>query len=127
MNASSVRSWLTDNFGWLVIVIALIFGATYAYEVHGEHARASCQSSYNAAFAAQLTERSKLSTETSDAQTHLLQQIGAALAQPATTDPKVQAQRVTDFFKLFTDFTANTSQIAADRAATPLPPIPSCN
>lgn len=128
-----VRLWLTDNVPWIVMALAIIFGGVYAVEVHQEHVRAhkaavfaNCQSEYNKAFATQLIERSRLSTATSDAQTHILSEIGKALAAPPTTDAKVQAKRVAAFFDLFTQFDKNTDQIAADRLATPLPPIPDC-
>jgi hypothetical protein len=140
VNGSRVKQWVTENTGWLLIVAALVFGGVYAAEVRSEHVHArqqaalaeefarktACQAEYNKAFATQLTERSRLSSATSDAQTHILSEIGKAIAAPPTKDKKVQAKRTKDFLNLFVQFDKNTNLIAAERAATPLPPIPDC-
>jgi len=128
-----VNQWLSANFGWLVMVLAVLFGGIYAAEVHHEHVRAhqesvraACQAEYNHAFATQLTERSRLSAAVSEAQTHILSEIGKALSAPPAKSEKEEKARVKAFLKLFSDFDKNTDQISKDRAATPLPPIPDC-
>lgn len=136
-------AWINKNAGVVLIAMAIASSALYVDQVHVEHrhqhaeavraaadaARAECQANYNHAFATQLTERSKIGTQLSDAQTMILSDIGHALAISAskpTTDPKVAKQRATDFLKLFSDFDKTTGKIQENRAATPLPPIPDC-
>jgi hypothetical protein len=120
--------------------MALISSALYVDQVHVEHqhqhaeavraaadaARAECRANYNHAFATQLTERSRIGTQLSDAQTQILSDVGHALAAKPTADPKVQKQRATDFLKLFSDFDKTTEMIQKNRTATPLPEIPDC-
>lgn len=137
---SRIQGWLNRNAGVVLVGMALISSALYVDQVHVEHqhqhaeavraaadaARAECQANYNHAFATQLTERSKIGTQLSDAQTAILSDIGHALAAKPTTDPKVQAKRVAAFLGLFADFDKTTDMIKKNRDETPLPVIPDC-
>lgn len=137
---SRIVGWVNKNAGMVLISMAIASSALYVDQVHVEHqhqhaeairaaadaARAECQANYNHAFATQLTERSRIGTELSDAQTSILSDIGHALAAKPTADPKVSKQRATDFLNLFKDFDKTTSAIQLNRAQTPLPPIPDC-
>lgn len=135
-----IVAWINKNAGVVLIAMAIASSALYVDQVHVEHqhqhaeavraaadaARAECQANYNHAFATQLTERSRIGTQLSDAQTMILSNIGHAIAVKPSTDPKVTKQRATDFLNLFKDFDKTTEEIQKNRAATPLPPIPDC-
>lgn len=135
-----IVGWINKNAGVVLVAMAIASSALYVDQVHVEHqhqhaeavraaadlARSECQANYNHAFATQLTERSRIGTELSDAQTSLLGAIGHALAAKPTTDPKAQKQRATDFLNLFSDFDKTTAAIQLNRAQTPLPTIPDC-
>lgn len=117
----------------VLVAMAITSSALYVDQVHLEHQRAAadvkrseCQANYNHAFATQLTERSRIGTQLSDAQTTILSDIGHAIAVKPSTDPKIQKQRATDFLNLFKDFDKTTAEIQLNRSQTPLPQIPDC-
>lgn len=95
-------------------------------QVYRESSRAACQASYNAAFATQLTERSKLASASDKAQSDLLLGVSRLIAAPPTEDPKVQAKRSADFRQLFVKFEKAAEQAEQARKSTPLPALPNC-
>lgn len=118
-----LAAWLNR---WSVFVLALALGGLYTIQVHQASERAACQSGYNQAFATQLTERSRLSSRSDQAQSDLLSGVSRAIVAKPTADPKVQAKRREDFLKLFLAFDAAAADVERARAATPLPEIPNC-
>lgn len=116
--------------GVLVVATAILAGGSYWHQVSQEGDRARCQSSYNKAFAVQLTERSRLSSASNSAEHALLAGMGRIFLlpplKPAPADAKERAKRAEEFYGLFRTYDEVTLKIAADREATPLPPIPNC-
>jgi uncharacterized protein HemX len=122
-----VRNWLNHYAGVLLVVGALIIGAAYYSQVQDETARARCQAQYNQAFAGQLIERSRLFAESDDARDTLIKAVGASILAPPAKTVKEQKQRGAAMQQLFRDYNTRSAEIEADRAATPLPPIPECH
>lgn len=116
---------LRNNIGVIFVVLAIILGATYFYQLHTESNQADCQASYNTAFAENLTLRSQLSGQRQDAEDALLTTVSALVLHPATNaaDKLKENQDFTQAFQTYTDATAAYD---AQKDANPLPPIPSC-
>lgn len=117
---------LNQYAGVSMIIMALLLGGTYAVNLHQERERVACQTEYNRVFTVQLHERSRLSAASDDSKTRLLQAMGKALLSKPEKDKKKEAKRVADFLDLFRAYNKEVTQLEKDRAATPLPPIPTC-
>lgn len=124
---------LNDYAGVIVIALALVTGGAYVVNQHHEQEQTkklndhiTCLAQYNTAFAAQSTIRSAINQESDDAKTDFLKGLSAALQEKPTTDPKVKAARAAAGLKILHDFDTATQRVADERAATPLPTLPSC-
>lgn len=123
---SGLFAWLDRRAGSVLVILAMAMGGLYLVAVHQESERAACQAGYNQAFAVQLTERSKLSARSDQAQSDLLSGVSKALVARPTADPKVAAERRAAFLKLFSAFDKAAADVERARAETPLPTIPDC-
>lgn len=116
---------LRKHVGALSMILALLVGGTYFYQVHQESDRAACQAQFNQAFSANLSIRSQLSGQRQDAEDALLTTVSVNVLHPATTaaGKLKQSQEFTQAFQTYEDA---TSAYNAQKAANPLPSIPSC-
>lgn len=111
--------------GVIVMIVALVLGGLYYYQVRHEEDRASCQSRFNTAFAANLTIRSTLSGQRQDAEDNLLTTVSSLVLHPAkTAAEKTKASQ--DYVAAFETYQSATDAYNAAKAANPLPSLPNC-
>lgn len=116
---------LRSHIGVLIVLLALVMGGSYFYQVHQEEARAACQTRFNSAFTANLTIRSQLSSERQDAEDSLLVTISSLVLHPGTTaaDKQVAAR---DYVAAFQTYQMANEAYVSSKDAHPLPTLPSC-
>lgn len=121
-------SALRKHLGAITIVVAVLAGGTYAYQVQQEGQRADCQAALNQEFEQALTARSAASTARQSAQDNLLNAVSALVLHPANPkDPNAIAaarKAYTDAFQAYTDAVAQTAQTQHDN---PYPTFKTCD
>lgn len=122
----NISGWLSRALPWLVLTLAVAMAGQYLFLVDREQRSSACQTSYNGAFAQNLIIRSRLGDRSAANTTGLILAVGKLIATPPATDPKDRAARAVKFRTLFVDYATEASDIASERAAHPLPPIPDC-
>lgn len=130
---AAVTSRIQRALPIVAVVLALLIGAHYAYNVNRQQniaerdaARAACQSRYNVAIAQTLTIRSQLTGRATENQNHIILSVGRMLNQPEPKNAKEERRQDVAFRKLFVDFANEAASIEAERAANPLPELPDC-
>lgn len=123
--ARGVLDFLRRYAGPLLIVLAILAGASYFIQVRGIERSFSCQAKYNSAFSQSLTLRSQSSNARQDAVDGLLGGVSTLiLSAPKTDEEKAQAGAV--YLELFRAYSDAKKENEAARSANPLPVIPDC-
>lgn len=111
--------------GIAVVVVALIAGASYYEQVRSEQARATCQATLNNEFTQNITIRSQISQQQTDAVNTLLSGVSEIILHPATT-PAGKVQQQSDFSRLFTNYENAVVANNEAKAANPYPDLTTC-
>lgn len=111
--------------GPLMLVAAILLGTSYFVQVREESERANCQARFNAAFAANLTLRSQLSSQRQDAEDNLLNTVSSLVLHPALTVADKQRE-ARDYVAAFESYAKATAAYNAAKDAHPLPELPNC-
>lgn len=109
---------------WLM-VLALVLGGAYFYQVKSDLDRASCQSRYNTASDQSANIRADLASRDRQATQSLLTGFSELVLNP-TTDPELITQRQMDTLELFRSYNRAVRENDAAREANQPPPLPNC-
>jgi hypothetical protein len=122
------KRWSREQWiGPVVLLLALLMGVQYMVQVNRERDYTTCQTSFNSAFAKQLSIRSELASQAQANVDQIILSIGKlVLPDNVTPTPAEQRERAAEYRKLFRDFATESAEISKRRAATPLPKLPDC-
>lgn len=122
------KRWSREQWiGPVVLLLALLMGVQYMVQVNRERDYTSCQTSFNSAFARQLSIRSELASQAQANVDQIILSIGKlVLPEDATPTPAELRASAAAYRKLFQDFATESAVISKRRAETPLPKIPDC-
>lgn len=120
------RRWSNEQWiGPVVLLLAILMGIQYMYQVNKDREAAECQTQFNQAFAKQLTIRSELASQAQANVDKIILSIGRMVTPDASEmTPAERRQRVTEYRRLFTDFAKESAAIQEKRQNTPLPQLP---
>jgi hypothetical protein len=120
------RRWNREQWiGPVVLLLAILMGVQYMWQVNRQRDITECQSQFNQAFAKQLTIRSELASQAQANVDQIILSIGT-LVNPTDKTPSAAEQKkaAAEYRKLFTDFAKESATIADKRKNTPLPQLP---
>lgn len=112
--------------GPVVLLLAILMGVQYMYQINHERKTSACQTRFNQAFAKQLTIRSELASQAQANVDKIILSIGKMVSPPTTKVPTAAERKrlVAEYRKLFTDFAKESAAIQEKRKNTPLPSLP---
>lgn len=112
--------------GPVVLLLAILMGVQYMYQINHERKTSACQTRFNQAFAKQLTIRSELASQAQANVDKIILSIGKMVSPSGSKEPTGAERRrlAAEYRKLFTDFAKESAAIQEKRKNTPLPSLP---
>lgn len=112
--------------GPVVLLLAILMGVQYMYQINHERKTSACQTRFNQAFAKQLTIRSELASQAQANVDKIILSIGKMVSPSGSKEPTDAERRrlAAEYRKLFTDFAKESAAIQEKRKNTPLPSLP---
>jgi hypothetical protein len=112
--------------GPVVLLLAVLMGVQYMYQINQDRRTSACQTQFNQAFAKQLTIRSELASQAQANVDKIILSVGKMIAPSSAKNPtgKERERLAAEYRKLFTDFARESAEIQRKRNNTPLPKLP---
>ncbi len=109
--------------GVLLVLLAVIAGGLYYYDVREQEERSRCQAGLNIAFAENIVKRSAISVASDQADKALLLGVARLLAEPEAISSKEKREQSARFLALFTDYRQAAVDVDALRKQNPYPEL----
>jgi hypothetical protein len=108
-----------------VLLLAVLMGVQYMYQINQDRRTSACQTQFNQAFAKQLTIRSELASQAQANVDKIILSVGKIIASSTSVKDPAERKRLTaEYRNLFTDFARESAEIQRKRNNTPLPKLP---
>lgn len=118
-----------NSVGTWLILLSIVLGGVYYYQVKKDAAYEACQAAYNVSVSKILGIRAQLTASSDRAQTNLILGVAKMMAEEPHQGEQNNAQEEQEdkeFRKLFSTFTVEIARIEQERKENPVPEIPSC-